>query len=496
MDFLDKEELRKIQARYSHLRFMQYVWQDVSEPMQVGIHTWEMCRQLDIAVENFKKGISTFLVVKMPFRHGKSHILSRHAPAHFLGEFPDKTVMVCGYASDLAEGFSQYNRELIKTDEYKELYPEIEIDKKNGGVKKWGIAGHLGIFTASGLTSGITGKGYHLGILDDYCADRQDAESEVMRNKSWESFTGSFLTRRAPVSITIVLATQWHVDDIIGRIERKIDPENDDFDKDFPPFKILSFPAINGEVEVGEDNTTFCKTRKIKYEYLFPERFSPDWYKQQFASLGEYQASGLLMCNPTTRGGNIIDTSKIQWHDSLADFPATRYDRIWDLAHSEKQRIKDDPDWTSGTLIGFRKINGMWEVWIKDVARIRGKAPERDNFIRACADKDGQGVAIAVENSLDSKDAVNTLRTILSGRRSVIGIPIKGDKVARMSPLEPVFEAGNVHCLRGAWNYDWLSEVKEFPNGKHDDQVDNMSAGYILRCQSSGSIYTSRVSGV
>ena len=496
MDFPTKEELIRLQARYSHLKFMQYVWQDISEPMQVGIHTWEMCRQLDIAVENFRKGISTFLVVKMPFRHGKSHILSRHAPAHFLGEFPDKTVMVCGYASDLAEGFSQYNRELIRTDEYRELYPEIEIDKKNGGVKKWGIANHLGIFTASGLTSGITGKGYHLGILDDYCADRQDAESEVMRNKSWDSFTGSFLTRRAPVSITIVLATQWHVDDIIGRIEKKIDPESKEFDKDFPPFKVISFPAINGEVEVGTDNTTFCKTKIFKYDYLFPERFSPEWYKQQFASLGEYQASGLLMCNPTTHGGNVIDTSKIKFHDSLADFPHIRYDRVWDLAHTEKQRMKDDPDWTSGTLLGFRKVEGLWELWIKDVGRMRGKAPERDNFIRACAEKDGQGVATCIENSLDSKDASSTMQQIMMGYRKVITIQTKGDKVARFSPLEPIFEAGNVHVLRADWNYEWLQELRQFPSGKHDDQVDNLSAGYQLRCLSSGNIMTSAVNGV
>ena len=474
---------------------MEYCWQ-TTEPMVTGIHTKEVCRLIDKAIEDYKNGQSTFLVVKMPFRHGKSQMLSRFLPPHFLGEFPDSEVMLVTYSSSLAEGFSRYARNILNSSEYKELYPDVRIDKRNSGVQEWGIEGHVGKCTASGLTSGITGKGYHLGLLDDYCASRADAESETIRNSSWEHFTNDFLTRRAPVSITIVLATPWHVDDIIGRIERKIDPECEDFDKDFPPFKIVSFPALNGEVEVGENETTFCKTKKIKYDVLFPERFNIDWYRQQKASLGEYASQALLQCSPVARSGNIFVMDKIKFHDSLSEFPAIPYYRMWDLAHSMKQTQKEDPDWTSGTLLGFRKIGDLWEMWIKDVSRIRGQAPERDNYIRACTEKDGAGVHIGIENSLDSKDAVFTLQQILYGRRVVKGINIREDKVARATYIEPIFEAGNVHILRAEWNKDWIDEVKAFPSGKHDDQVDNLTAGYQMICQNAGSIRTGHVQGV
>lgn len=68
------------------------------------------------------------------------------------------------------------------------------------------------------------------------------------------------------------------------------------------------------------------------------------------------------------------------------------------------------------------------------------------------------------------------------GKRIVKALNLKGDKIARISPVEPILESGNVHVLRGEWNYDWLQELKEFPSGKHDDQVDNLSAGYDLYC--------------
>lgn len=469
---------------------MQYMWQKMSEKFLVGIHTKEICYLIDEAIAKFRQGESTFLVVKVPFRHGKSDMISRFLPSHFLGEFPDKEVMLVTYASALAEGFSRYARNLMRTPEYKELYPDTEVSKENGGVQQWGIQGRFGGCVASGLTSGLTGKGYHLGLLDDFNASRADAESEVIRNGQWEHFTNDFLTRRAPVSITIVLATPWHKDDIIGRIEERVNPKSDKYDPEFPPFKIVSFPAKDGDVDIHDEHG---ELKHIHYDYLFPERFSKDWYEQQFASLGTYSSAALLQCDPIVRGGNLVDVSKVKIHEGIEDFPQIKYGRIWDLAHSAKQRIKDDPDFTSGTLLGFRKNNGAWELWIKNVGRIRQEAPQRDSFINAVTEQDGEGVIVGVEESLDAKDAVNVIRQATKGRRLVRGIKTRGDKVARFSPLEPIFEAGNVNILKGDWNGAWLSEVSEFPSGKHDDQVDNLSAGYELMCNRQGSVVSAGI---
>ena len=483
-------------ARKKHLNFMRYCWQK-AEPFYIGIHTREICRLIDEAMETFadeKKEESTYLLIKVHFRAGKSDIVSRFLPPHFLGRFPDKDVMLVSYGQSLSETFSKFSRNLVCSPKYKELYSDSELV---GGVQSWGFRGHVGIVTESGLTSSITGKGGHLLICDDYCASRAEAESEVVRNSTWEHFTNDFLTRRAPKSIVIVLATPWHVDDIIGRIERKIDNTSEDYDPNFPKFKVISFPAMNGEVEIGRRSRgEKIHLEKVRYKYLFPERFNEEWYKSQLASLGVYASSGLLQCNPQIRGGNLIDCSKIVMHNDLQDFPQTKYYRVWDLAHSERQRMKDDPDWTSGTLLTYVKNGDLWHLWIKDVARIRANALERDNFIRAVAEKDGTNVTIAVEASIDSRDALLTMQTIFNGRCVVKSIQTKGDKVARMSYVEPIFEAGHVHVLRGDWNLDWLNEVKEFPSGKHDDQVDNLTAGYLLCCQQTPRISVGRVLGV
>lgn len=443
-----------------------------------------------------KHGKSTYLIVKVHPRAGKSEILSQNLTAHFMGAFPDKDAMICCYNSALAIKNSKLARGIISTSKYQELYPDTTV---NGGVEQWGIDGHIGMVTASGLLSGVTGNGYSLGMLDDYMAGRENAESQVIRDKIWDEFTNSFLTRRAPVNITIVLATQWHVDDVIGRIERKTNPESEDYDENFPKFRIVSFPATNGEGDVWMERTPTEKAHweHQKWDYLFPERFDDTFYKQQLATLGSYGFASLYQCNPQIRGGNLFNTSCIRFHDSDDDFPKTKFYRIWDYAHSAKQTQKADPDYTSGTLLTFTQIDGCWHMWVKDVVRLRAKAPERDNVVRASTDKDGMAVTVGVENSIDSKDAVNAMQEVLKGKRSIIPINIRMDKVARAGYIEPIFEAGHVHVLRGAWNLDWLTEIKEFPSGKHDDQVDNLTAGYILCCmRDNGRIVSGRVAGV
>jgi phage terminase large subunit-like protein len=34
--------------------------------------------------------------------------------------------------------------------------------------------------------------------------------------------------------------------------------------------------------------------------------------------------------------------------------------------------------------------------------------------------------------------------------------------------------------MNAPWLKDWLEEIEAFPLGTHDDQIDNLSAGYAL----------------
>lgn len=454
--------LQRLEAVDHHLNFMMYTWTNRAEPFVVGFHTQRICAAIDYAIERYRKGQSTAWVITVPFRHGKSEIISRKLPAHFLGLFPDGKVILCGHTQALTEGFSKISRNLIATPSYRSLFPEIRVDHGSASGSHWRIKDREGECFASGLLGSLSGQGYNLGLLDDYCRNRADAESDTLREKMWDAFTNDFTTRRAPVSITIVLATPWHVDDIIGRIKKRMG-EN----AEFPRFKFLRFPAMSDKYPQG---------------VLFPERFGRAWYTQQKAVLGDYGFQSLMQLEPVKRGGNMLNTDCIQRHLSAAEFKkGLRWMRVWDLAHTAKERAKADPDWTSGTLLAFSVEDGMPHLWVRNVDRMRKNAPERDAEIRQVTTLDGPYVKVGVGNSSDAKDTIATMRKVLRGKRMVLAVKENKDKVVRATPLEPIFKAGNVHVVQGEpWLDDWIAEVNAFPFGAHDDQVDNLSAGYAI----------------
>lgn len=57
-----------------------------------------------------------------------------------------------------------------------------------------------------------------------------------------------------------------------------------------------------------------------------------------------------------------------------------------------------------------------------------------------------------------------------------IAIAPKGDKVARLVVNSARIEAGDVKLPREApWRDDFIAEIKAFPQGRHDDQVDALT---------------------
>jgi predicted phage terminase large subunit-like protein len=456
------DELNQEMARRHHLDFITYTWTR-GEPYVVGRHTRAICDRIDRAIADYRAGRSTFIVVNVPFRHGKSEILSRHLPPHFLGLFPDQHVLLATYSAELAGDHSRDARRIMRSEQYQQVFPGVSVADDSSAADRWGIQGKAGGMFAVGFGGSMTGRGYACGLVDDFLKSREEAESALNRERVWQSFTNDFLTRRAPVSITFVLNTRWHQDDLVGRIQKAMSA-----DPTFPRFEVITFPA-------SSDGTFAPDT------LLFPERFPAEWYAQQRAALGTYGTASLLQQNPIPRGGNLLKTGKIQIHNSMDEFPADlRYGRAWDLASTVKETLKADPDFTVGLKGAIQDVQGVPHIWIADVVRGQWEAPERDRRIVLAAQLDGGGVRVGTESVAGYKDTFTRLQQVLAGVATVQAIVPAGDKMVRASPLEPIFEAGNVHLLRAPWTADFLAELEAFPSGNHDDQVDALTGLWIM----------------
>jgi len=454
-----RELLSRKKARRSLLDFIKYCWW-MPQRFMIGKHTKAIADRITQAVNDLKQGKSTFLLIAVPFRHGKTDLVSRALPAWFLGYMRDSEpdVIMSGYGATLVQGFSKRVKGIIRGGKYQALFPGVLPGHGTNSAAEWQIADSAGVVTATGLGGSLTGKGGTLIVVDDYCKSRAEARSQTYRDKVWDAFTNDLLTRRAPASIVIVCATPWHVDDIRGRILQRMAK-----DPAFPQFEELNFAA-----KITGSN-----------KYLFPERFDDAWYVSQYATLGKL-ASGLLDCNPEVEGGNRFQVDKVVVHKDLIDWPTGKESRGWDLASSTKERDSDDPDWTVGVrgMVKTERVTDVgpgakrYHIWVRHIAYIQAEAPQRDALIRATAIEDGPGVAQVIEAFGGYKDAYTTLRSLLSGISVVKKSRLPGDKSAKLAPLEPSFEHGVVHIMDGPWLKDWTKQFAEFPDGTHDDFAD------------------------
>ena len=161
MDTLTVYDIPTLQAelaRRNHLDFMRFMWQK-SEGLVVGRHITAVCNLIDQAIDDYRQGKSSFLVVKIPFRHGKSSIVSQYLPANFIGKFPDEEVIVAGYAYSLVRGFSRFSRAILQDKRYRYVYPDVMLSKDLRAVDQWGIEGKHGLVHWLGIGGSITGKG-------------------------------------------------------------------------------------------------------------------------------------------------------------------------------------------------------------------------------------------------------------------------------------------------------------------------------------------------
>jgi len=423
-----------------------------------GRHTTILIDELDKTTKMLEYGKSRYLIVTIPFRHGKSDIVSRRYGAWHLIRNQDHEVILTSYNYSLATDLSYDLRKLV-TQIGKRYGVRVEDDK--GSVGAWRLANRKGAVYATGLGGTITGRGGNIIIVDDYCKNREQAESELMRDKVWDSFKSDLLTRVAPVHAIIIVANRWHEDDLVGRIQSYNNPDSANYDLHFPKFEHVSFPAWNEETQ----------------EWLFPERFNEDWYKAARSVMSEYAWNAQAQQDPIPRIGNLLRVDLVNFVEEK-DIPENlQWRRGWDVASTEREVIKDDPDRTVGTLAAFHRKTGA--LFVKDVVWGQWSAMKREARIIQIADRDGRSVTVKVEAVGGYKDAYERIKQLLRGTNTVRKVVPSTDKISRASYLEPIFEGERVFIVkqrgeRLPWFEMWRKELASFPSGKHDDMVDSL----------------------
>lgn len=180
----------------------------------------ELCDTLQWFLTSDKK----ILVLNMPPRHGKSYTASNFVE-WALGRDNTLQVMIGSYNETLSTRFSKNVRDSIseaKADIYKPVYsdvfPATKIKRGDGAMNLWSLEGQQTSYLATSPTGTATGFGCRLMIIDDLIKNAEEAYNENVKEKHWDWFTNTMLSRGEGNYKIIVIMTRWASDDLAGKV--------------------------------------------------------------------------------------------------------------------------------------------------------------------------------------------------------------------------------------------------------------------------------------
>jgi predicted phage terminase large subunit-like protein len=348
-------------------------------------------------------------------------------------------------------------RRLIQSDWYQERWPTILVGDQNQ--KTYYETLDTG-WRQSCPVRAMTGRRGDRVIWDDPHSV-EDAHSDKALEEANRVFRETLPTRlNSPERSSIIIIMQrLSVKDVSGVIlEQELGYDH------------LCLP-MEWEEPRKATSIGFVDPRTKKGELLFPERFPRDVVDRDKKVMGAYAVAGQLQQRPAPARGGEFEPDLITVVDAI---PAGHiiWARGWDLAATEGAG-----DWTAGPKLG-KLPDGR--LIIAGMVREQYATAKRDALIRATASADGMGVvtqSFPQDPGQAGKGQVAALTAMLLGHR-VHSSTESGDKALRARPLASQVNAGNVLMLRGPWNKELIDELRLFPNGANDDQVDGLSRAF------------------
>ena len=445
------KELEKKKIRDNYYLYLKYVYPDY---ILTKFHAL-LCNICQSVVEKVENGQKVRICLSVPPQHGKSHTITETLPSWFIGRNNDMRAILTAYNADIAEKFGNKNRQLVK-DFGKEIFG-ITISDSQDNKTLWDIDKHHGGLYSAGILGGITSNTSQLTIVDDPFKNGAEAENPEIRQKIFDTFVDSVLTRsQGKGNAVIVIHTRWHDDDLIGRLEK------------LGGWVIVNIPCV---WEKGIDKLL---GRKIG-QTLCPELgFDSEWATNMQKIMGARKWYALYQGKPYIDGGNLINRSSIKFYDD-ATLPKTfdAMEMSCDLTFGGKKSTNDN------VCIGVWGRVGANHYLIKKIKK-RMSFQETLQQLRILSSNYPQARKKIVEAKANGLATIETLNREIGG--FVEFNPGSKSKQERFENVIPLIESGNVYLPNESIDTtieDDIEEMLKFPNATHDDFVDMLSQ-YLL----------------
>lgn len=445
-------------ARRSFYAYRQYL-----HPLyKTGWFQRDLCRELQGWYTDFLAGKRPILIICTPPQHGKSDTVMDFI-SWILGRDPTLRIIYASFSERLAVRANLTIQRTLSSPKYQGIFPKVQLPKLSDTLVTRSReyveilskdSTVIGSFRNTTVRGSVTGESLDVGIIDDPIKGREQANSETIRNATWDWFTDDFFTRFSESAGLISIATRWHVDDPIGRLIEA-----------YPSARVVSYSAIAERDE---------KYRKAG-EPLFPEHKSLEFLKMRREMMPVESWESLYQQHPVVTGGNLIKVGEFKRYSIL---PRLKYMRVFvDTAAKTKQMN----DYTVFGLYGVGLDGGLYVIDI-----LRGKweyGPMKQrakDFWRRWKGYKINGWDVPLRDmAVEDKSAGIQLIQELRSEEIIPITPIarNTDKYTRLQDVIGYISSGYVYIPESApWVDDFLRECECFTGlgDTHDDQVDTL----------------------
>jgi len=457
--------------------FVQWFWAVVcNQPFVGNWHIEMLCKELEAVANRVGNRIECpyDLLVNVPPGTSKTIVVSIMFPAWCWTKWFWMRFITASYTGALALESAEYSRDLIKSEQFQMIYPELMIredkdTKSNFKIckKVVHVPGKLPQILNGGNRYSVSVGGWLMGfhgdinIWDDPLNPVQavsDKEREIANN--WVDHTLPTRKTDKGISATIGIMQRLHQDDPTGHILAKKD-------------KIVRHIALPGECLHFAEQVQPPELIKYYVDNLLDvKRLSWKILHTLEADLGQYGYAGQIGQNPIPAGGGMFHVDHIQLVQNVPPLnEILQIFRYWDKAGTSGAG-----KYTAGVKMA-KLTHDRYFIW--DVKRGQWGTNEREKIIKELARADGQNVVVYIEQEPGSggkESAEATIRN-LAGFSCYADRPT-GDKTFRADPYSVQVNNGAFTMLQASWNESFLEEHRFFPFGTFKDQVNAASGAF------------------
>lgn len=400
---------------------------------------------------------------------------------------PGVQFLHASYANQLSLRDSVKCRRLIESPWYQKLWGDRYLLNSDQNTKSRFSNDQGGERLITSIGAAVTGEGGSIIVVDDpNAANEAFSEATIAATIDWWDGTMSTRLNDPKTGAYIVIQQRLAEDDLTGHI----------LEKNVGEWTHLCLPMRYEPERAVVTSIGWKDPREEAGDLLWPQRFEQEQVTLLEKQLGPFAAAGQLQQRPDPAGGGVIKRDWWRlWEDPQfppMDFIVASLDTaytlktsndfsaitIWGVFSEETKATASRVMAANGRpmYVDRTYVEGAPKVMLMHAWQARLELHELVEKVASTC-RSLKVDKLLIENKAAGISVAQEMRRLYGNENFAVQLsdPKSQDKLSRLYSVQHLFAEGMIHSPDRQWADMVITQVGQFPRGKHDDLVDTVS---------------------